>query len=203
MFSKNPVLTGALIAIAAIILIEVFSPLAILVSLAIGIAIGAVSAVVIRAMASGENPETAVREAASQAAEVVREPETRVKERRANEQLFRASQSFILSGAAPQLVTTLQEIVEPLRAVVSRALEFAPGSETTFNLVKLASEDLPVQLGSYIDLSENDRAEKAEELKTQLTQLREKIKELTGFIDSGREADFDAQATFINMKFGA
>lgn len=203
LLSRNPIVTGIIVAVMAVVLIELFFPLVFIMSLIVAAILGAIAAITLRAMATGENPEQAVREATTQAAEVVREPDTRVKERRANEQLFRASQSFILSGAAPQLVPTLQEIVEPLRAVVSRALEFAPGSETTFNLVKLASEDLPVQLGNFVDLSEQDRNERTEDLKNQLTQLREKIQELTGFIDSGREADFDAQATFINMKFGS
>ena len=202
MSTKNPIVIGVVIAIAAILLIEVFSSLAILFSIIIGVVIGAIAAIVIRALATGEDPAQAVQEAATQAADIVREPETRIKERRANEQLFRASKHFVLSGAAPQLVSVLQEIVEPLRQVVTRALEFAPDTETTFNLVKLASEDLPEQLGNFVDLSADDRIAKASELREQLVQLREKIQELTGFIDSGRSAEFEAQATFINMKFG-
>lgn len=198
---KN-MLIGAAIGAVAVVVIEVVFSLSIFISFGVGAAIGIVGFIVLNAMAKGEDPVTAVREEVSRAAETIREPDTRTRERQANEQLHAASLVFVTSGAAPALVEPLREIVESLRALVARALEFAPQSETTFNLTKLASEDLPLIVGQFIDLSPADREAKQSELAEKFHSLTQKVGELTGFIDQGRVSDFEAQAMFINLKFG-
>lgn len=196
------ILTGVGIGIVAIFVIELVLNPAIFISLAVGVVIGAVAIVVLKAFATGEDPSEAVRETATQVRETVQEPETAVKERKANEQLLRASTDFVTSGAAPALVGPIQGLVEPLREVVRRSLEFAPDTETTFNLVKLASEELPQQLRAFVNLSADDRAAKADAFTAQLDELAEKVRELTGFIDQGNADAFSAQSQFIEMKFG-
>lgn len=200
--NMKSLLWGVAIGVIAIIAIELIFTWTFVISLAIGLVVGAVGVTVIKAMASGENSETAIRDTVAQARAVVQEPETATKERRANQQLHTASVAFVTSGAAPGLVKPLEGIVEPLRELVSRALEFAPGSETTFNLVKLATEDLPQILGQFVDMSAADRSAKQADLEEQFSSLTNQLKELTAFVDQGRAADFDAQSMFINLKFG-
>lgn len=202
MSSMIRIAIALVVALCAFWLIELLLNPAILVSLVVGAGLGAVTIIVLKAFATGEDPAEAVRETVREVRETVQEPETAVKERLANEQLLRATTDFVTSGVAPALVQPVKGLVEPLREVVRRALEFAPDTETTFNLVKLASEELPQQLRAFVNLSDDDRAAKADTFTSQLSELAGKVKELTGFIDQGNADAFAAQSQFIDMKFG-
>lgn len=184
-----------------VILLETLTPLAFIVSLFSGILFGIGTAVVLLARSRGENPETMAKEVVEAAKAVVTESKSSVEERAANEQLARTYETLLLSGKAPTVVPAVQELIMTLRSVVSRALQFAEASETTFNVVKLAKEDLPEAVRLFLDLSDTDRAAKQGEFITQLSTLSKKIVELVSIIDAGQADAFDAQSGFINLKF--
>ncbi|WP_395001121.1 hypothetical protein [Acinetobacter sp.] len=184
-----------------VILLEALTPLAFIVSLFSGILFGIGTAVVLLARSRGENPETMAKEVVEAAKAVVTESKSSVEERAANEQLARTYETLLLSGKAPTVVPAVQELIMTLRSVVSRALQFAEASETTFNVVKLAKEDLPEAVRLFLDLSDTDRAAKQGEFIAQLSTLSKKIVELVSIIDAGQADAFDAQSGFINLKF--
>ncbi len=184
-----------------VILLEALTPLAFIVSLFSGILFGIGTAVVLLARSRGENPETMAKEVVQAAKAVVTESKSSVEERAANEQLARTYETLLLSGKAPTVVPAVQELIMTLRSVVSRALQFAEASETTFNVVKLAKEDLPEAVRLFLDLSDTDRAAKQGEFIAQLSTLSKKIVKLVSIIDAGQADAFDAQSGFINLKF--
>lgn len=184
-----------------VILLEALTPLAFIVSLLGGILFGIGTAVVLLARSRGENPETMAKEVVEAAKAVVTESKSSVEERAANEQLARTYENLLLSGKAPTVVPAVQELIMTLRPAVSRALQFAEASETTFNVVKLAKEDLPEAVRLFLDLSDTDRAAKQGEFIAQLSTLSKKIVELVSIIDAGQADAFDAQSGFINLKF--
>lgn len=189
------------VAALAVVLLEAFTPLAFIMSLIGGILIGAGVALALLARSRGENPEAMVKEVVQAAKAVVTEPNTTFAERVANEQLARTYETLLLSGKAPEVGPAVQEIIVTLRPAVSRALQFAEASETTFNLVKLAKEDLPEAVRLFLDLSDTDRVAKQSDFVAQLSTLSKKVKELVSIIDTGQADAFDAQSGFINLKF--
>jgi hypothetical protein len=88
-----------------------------------------------------------------------------------------------------------------LRQLLPRAVEFAADSETTFNVLKLAREDLPKQLRSFADMSAKDRDEKRDQLVSQFDAVEKKLAQLAAIIDRGRLDQFDAESAFIDLKF--
>lgn len=185
----------------AVVLLEALTSLAFIVSLLGGILFGAGTALVLLARSRGENPETMAKEVVEAARAVMTEPKGAVEERAANEQLARTYETLLLSAKAPEVGPVTQELIVTLRPAVSRALQFAEASETTFNLVKLAKEDLPEAVRLFLDLSDTDRAAKQGEFIAQLSALSKKINELVSIIDAGQADAFDAQSGFINLKF--
>lgn len=184
-----------------VILLEALTPLAFIVSLFSGILFGIGTVVVLLARSRGENPETMAKEVVEAAKAVVTESKSSVEERAASEQLARTYETLLLSGKAPTVVPAVQELIMTLRPAVSRALQFAEASETTFNVVKLAKEDLFEAVRLFLDLSDTDRAAKQGEFIAQLSTLSKKIVELVSIIDAGQADAFDAQSGFINLKF--
>lgn len=193
-------ITGALIVLVVSGLVELTLNLDFW-SIIIGLVAGAIVVIILVARASGQKPEHVVREVVKAAQEAVSEPQSVVDERAAHEQLLRACIAFIIGGGGSSLKEEVQNIVEQLRGIVPRAIEFAPGSETTFNLLKLAREDLPTQLRSFVDMSVNDQAQAREKFALQLQKLGEKLSRLAEFIDGGRKSQFETESAFIDLKF--
>ncbi len=197
----NKTLIGLAIAVLTVILLEAFTPAALLVSLIIGLVVGAGTAALLIALSRGENPQAVAKEVVETAKAVVTEPRTLFEERAANEQLARTYETLLLSAKAPEVGPAVQELIVTLRPAVSRALQFAESSETTFNLVKLSKEDLTEAVRLFLDQSDADRAAKESDFIAQLSALSKKVKELVSIIDSGQADAFDAQSGFINLKF--
>lgn len=183
------------------ILVELVTDFPLLFSVGIGFLTGAAVAIILIARSRGEAPRAVAEEVVATARAVVTEPDTTFRERAANEQLYRTSELLLLSGKAPEAVPVLKELTEVLRVATNRALQFAEKSETTFNLTKLATEDLPLAVKLFLELGESDRLTKQGAFTRQLTELTSKVKELVSIIDSGQADTFNAQSTFINMKF--
>jgi hypothetical protein len=197
---KNIIVIVVTAVIAAVIL-ESFTSLALTMSLLFGVVAGIAAAVVLLSMSRGENPKAVAEEVVRTAKAVVTEPPSTFQERAASEQLFRMLEQLTLSGVAPAVVPSLKQVVGKLREAVSRALEFSEHSETTFNLVKLAKEDLPSQVTAFITLSDTDRASKQDGFISQLFALSSKIDELLGLINAGQADAFAAQSEFVATKF--
>jgi hypothetical protein len=191
---------GVLVAIAVWAVVELLFNIGFW-PLVIGVLAGAAAVIVLIARARGESPRQVVRDVTRAAHEAVTEPATTTAERAAHEQLFMACQAFILEGGGTSVQPALKELAEKLRGLVPRALEFSPGSETTFNVVKLAREDLPKILYTFIRLSDADKATKSGPLATQLAEISVKLTRLGEFIDQGLRSQFDAETTFVNIKF--
>ncbi len=188
-------------AVATAGLVEVLTSAPLATSLTIGFLVGAAVTVVLIARSRGENPKTVAAEVVQTAKATVSEPKTVFDERAANEQLARTYETLLFSAKAPAVMPTAQELIVTLRLAVSRALQFAESSETTFNLVKLAKEDLPEAVRLFLDQSDTDRALKEGDFIAQLEALSKKVKELVSIIDAGQADAFDAQSSFINLKF--
>jgi hypothetical protein len=186
---------------AAVLLLESFTSLALIASLVIGLGIGAVSAIALISLSRGEQPEAVAKEVVTTAKAVVTEPRSLYEERAANEQLARAYEDLLLSAKAPEVGPALQNLIMELRPAVSRALQFAETSETTFNLVKLAKQDLPEAVRLFLDQSDADRIAKQADFIDQLSSLSKKVNDLVSIIDSGQADAFEAQSSFINLKF--
>ncbi len=182
------------VAALAVVLLEALTPLAFIVSLIGGILFGAGTALVLLSRSRGENPEAMAKEVVQAAKAAVTEPNTAVNERAANEQLARTYETLLLSAKAPEVGPAVQELIVTLRPAVSRALQFAESSETTFNVVKLAKEDLPEAVRLFLDLSDTDRVAKQGDFIAQLSALSKKVKELVSIIDTGQADAFDAQS---------
>jgi hypothetical protein len=171
------------------------------ISIVVGFLVGAVVVIILIATARGEDPKQVAKEVVRAAREVVTESPYVAAERAAHEQLFRACTSFVMCGNEVSLCDTLKRTVEKIRTILPRAIEFAPDSETTFNILKLAREDLPRQIEAFVDLSTDDKNAVKEKFATQLNALLEKITRLGDFIDQGRKGQFDAESAFIDLKF--
>ena len=197
---KN-ILIGVLIALAAVMIIELLLPLKLLFSILIGVGIGGAVTIWLLSRSRGENPKVVAKEVVAAAKAVVQEPKPTVEERAAHVQLLRMYESFVMSGKAPRLAPALQEVIGKLRLAIPRALEFAENSETTFNLVKLAREDLPSQVSAFLTLSPEDRALQQDGFIVQLAALSKKIDELLGFIDAGQADAFTTHSQFVDIKF--
>lgn len=198
---KRYLIIALIAAAVTVVVLELLTPLALFISLLIGALIGGAVVVLLLALSRGEQPEAIVREVAAAARETVSEPPTRAKERRVQQQLFSSYEKLVLAGVAPLVAPALQALVVTLRDVVPRALQFSEHSETTFNLVKLASEDLPSQVASYLALGPADRDASRGAFIAQLDQLTAKVGELALFIDAGQADAFNAQSEFLNVKF--
>jgi hypothetical protein len=197
----NKIIGSVIIAILAAIVVEMLFDLNMF-SILIGIAAGGIAAIILSAFARGEKPEVVAREVAKAARDVMTEPPSVTQERTAQEQLFRACTSFVTSGAGDvETKNKLQLLTDVLRGVLPRALEFAPESETTFNIMKLAREDLPNLLQSFVNLPLNQQKAKASELIVQFDGVTQKLKRLVAIIDQGSTSKFDAESAFINFKF--
>jgi hypothetical protein len=198
--NKN-ILWGIGVAAIAVLLLESLTSMAFIASLAAGLGIGAVSVIALISLSRGEQPQVVAKEVVTTAKAVVSEPRSLFDERSANEQLARVYEELLLSAKAPEVGPGLQELIIELRPAVSRALQFAEASETTFNLVKLAKEDLPKAVRFFLDQSDVDRAAKQSDFIAQLKALSGKVKELISIIDAGQADAFNAQSSFINLKF--
>lgn len=192
---------GAVVAAAVWGALELLFNLSNFLAVVIGVAVGAVAVVVLLARSRGESATAVAREVVTAASAVVTEPRSTTEERAAHEQLLRAVTSFVTSGAAQGSAVPVRELVETLRGMLPRAIGFAPDSETTFNVLKLAREDLPKQLRAFSDMSSTDWTAKRSDLEAQLRALKEKLEKLGAIIDRGRSDQFDAESAFINLKF--
>ncbi len=201
MTSTMKMVVAALVAAGVWGLLElIFNP-ANLLSILVGIAAGVAVVIMLLARSRGETPQAVAKEVVAAAQAAVSEPKTRVDERAAQEQLFRACEAFVLSGAATNFGPALEAVAAKLRQLLPRALGFAPESETTFNVVKLAREDIPRQLSAYVDMSPTDRDANRESLKAQWVTLMAKLDKLAEIIDRGRADQFESESAFIDMKF--
>lgn len=197
---KN-LLLAVLVTVIAVVLLESLTPLTLALSLLFGVVAGMVTAIVLLSLSRGEDPKAVAKEVVATAKAVVTEPQSTFEERAVNEQLFRMLEQLTLSGKAPDVVSPLGQLVGKLREAVPRALEFSERSETTFNLVKLAKEDLPLQVTAFLTLSDADRAVKQDGFISQLFALSSKIDELLGLINAGQSDAFAAQSEFVATKF--
>lgn len=192
---------GFAVGILAVLAMEALFSFVFWISLLIGIGVGVVVVIMLIAFSRGEQPTEVAQEVVKAARAVVTEDPTTVLERRANEQLFLAQSNLTLSGKGAGLVPVLATTIGKLRDAVNRSLEFAPDSETTFNLVKFATEDLPGQVGTFLTLAEKD-IEKAEVVfSEQLQTMDARVEKLLGFINSNQRDAFDVESTFVDLKF--
>lgn len=201
MTSTMKAVVAVLVAAGVWGLLELLFNPANLLSILVGIAAGMAVVIIFLARSRGETPQAVAKEVVTAAQAAVSEPKSRVDERAAQEQLFRACEAFVLSGAAANLGSTLEVVATKLRLLLPRALGFAPDSETTFNVVKLAREDMPRQLSAFVDMSATDRDANRENLKVQWVSLMAKLDKLAEIIDRGRADQFDNESAFIDMKF--
>lgn len=196
----NKLIIGAIIGFLVWGLLELLLDIGIW-PILIGVVVGGVAVVVLLARARGESPQQVAREVVQAARSVVTEPASTTEERAAYEQLLQASTAFVTSGADLVIHGAVKDTVLKLRALVARALEFYPESETTFNVVKLAKEDLPKLITAFVDLSLADQRASSEKFSAQLAAVSSKLSKISSTIDRGRQDQFDAESSFVDLKF--
>ncbi len=166
---------------------------------ALGIAFvaGAVIAAYLIARSRGERPKDVIREVARQ----VVTPDPGADERPIHEQLARLNQRVRLEVASAPVIAGSERLIDLLRVVAPQAQRDAAGAETTFDLVRLATDHLPRLVGEYLDLSSAHRGAQETTLVDRLQKLVEHVTKVRNFLDQGRLSDFEAARGFVDIKF--
>jgi hypothetical protein len=178
-------------------------PLTLLAALAgiiVGVGAGIIAASFLIARSRGENPKEVVKEVVRQAVQ----PDPGAEERPIHEQLIRTNQALRLNASlSPVVLDSFERLIDLIRLVAPEAIDKAPDSETTFDLMRLGKTHLPELAGKFLALSAADQQGAQDKLLGQLQKLAEVVEKAQRALDESRLADFEAQHGFLEVKFGA
>ena len=188
---------GLLIGLFSFVIVEsLFNPSNLL-SLLIGLVVGAGLTIFLIARSRGEKAEELVMEAVQQATQ----PDPGANERLVQEQLTQFNEQIRMAGINIEVIELCEELIDLLREVVPHALEKSPGSETTFDLEQLATTHLPRLVKAYIDLNSSERTAQQDLLLQQLLELKTKVAKLAQHLSAGDLQAFQVEHGFLDQKY--
>lgn len=191
------ILIGFAICVLTIVGIELLFNPAILISILAGVVLGVIAVIILIAQSRGEKPVEVAKEVVEQAVR----PDPGAEERPVHEQLCRLNLRVRVEGVSPSVLLVTEELIDLLRGVIPQALEQASGSETTFDLKELATENLPRLVNEFLDLAEETRVSQETTFTEQLRGLINSVETLKQHLDQGQLHEYEVEHGFLSVKF--
>jgi hypothetical protein len=171
-----------------------------LIGLAAGFLLGIIAASFLFARSRGEDPKKLAKELVNQAMH----PDPGAEERPVHEQTARINLALRLDPhVSGETIKAFESLIDLLRDVAPKALESAPNSEMTYDIMELGKSHLPSLANRFLALSVESRQQAQDKLLNQLQELSDIVKTAGRALDEGRLSDFEAHQDFLKAKFGS
>lgn len=116
------------------------------------------------------------------------------------EQVVKLNARARVAGLDKNVLGRVEELIDLLRKLVPRANKEWPGKSLTWSINQTCEEYLPKVLTEYIDLEEDQRQARKEQMLTRLDQLGEALRDADQMMRDQEESEFTVVDKFLKAR---
>lgn len=196
--TKNVVITALVIAVISILL-QVFSPMGLLLSLVIGFVGGLIVSVFLFSKSRGDKPEDVVKEMVEQ----VVEPDHLNRAKTGKNTLISFQESFVLASPSDELREKVFALSDELFEVIFPINEKFHTHEISWEVTQMAIEHLPNRVLKYLKLGEEDRESNKTNLLEDLENMLSTVKKVSEVLRNSDLNDNNREDVLSDIKYSS